>query len=462
MKQRLILTTLAVLLALGSAQTARSQGADAILDLLLRKGIVTEQEVKELKKEVDADLARAMERANKGKFSSWLDAVKFSGDFRLRAEDFIFEDYRNSADRLRFRYRLRLQMDFEYQEWAKVTLRLASGEASPGDPVSTNQSFTDTFKKKPLTIDAAYVTIQPPHWKWLKLMGGKMDNPIWQPKFNSPMIYDFDVTPEGAGEVLEYDFGDRSQYRLFGQFGQFVLKEVSGNSRDPYLFDLQGGFQAGFGGDLPKKPKLKLTAAGGYFFTHNLSNSSYTYGDSPNTGNANGSGSSTNNWLADFRVVYGRGEIAYVIREQPFLGTPPVLTLGGEVDCNIKNEYDTLIGSAQTLDKNQTLGWTVQLAFGEAKKKGQWQVSYQYKHLEADAVWDALTDSDWGTGGTDRKGHIIKGVYNMTDWWQLACTVFLTEKISQRPNSGHNTVGGIGADHGQDMLRLQVDSSFKF
>jgi hypothetical protein len=407
-------------------------------------------------------MAETVEMHNKGKFSSWLDGVKFSGDFRLRAENFAFEDYRNTTDRLRFRYRLRLQMDFEYQEWAKVTLRLASGEASPGDPVSTNQSFTDTFKKKPLNIDAAYVTIAPPGWDWIKVLGGKMDNPIWQPKFNSPMIYDFDLTPEGAAELLQYSFGDKQQHRVFGQFGQFILDEVSGNARDPLLLDFQGGIEMGFGGDLPKKPKLKITAAGGYFLTHNLKNTGYPFGDSPNTGNANGSGSFTNNFLADFNVVYGRGEIACLLTEKPFLGTPSIITLSGEVEQNIKSDYETLTGSAQTVDKNQTMGWTVQLAFGEAKKKGQWQVAYQYKHLEADAVWDALTDSDWGAGGTDRKGHVVKGVYNLTDWWQFGCTGFLTEKLSNRANGGHNTVGGIRAFHGQDMLRLQVDSAFKF
>ena len=59
---------------------------------------------------------------------------------------------------------------------------------------------------------------------------------------------------------------------------------------------------------------------------------------------------------------------------------------------------------------------------------------------------------------TDRKGHVIWGAYNVREWWQLGCKVFITEKITGRPNSGQNTRGN-GVD---DLLRVQVDSQFKF
>jgi len=455
MKQTLIVTAVAVTLALGSAR-----GNDAILDLLIKKGVITQREANEVREQADQQMAQTVEAYNKGKYSSWLDNVKLSGDLRLRAENFSFEDYRNTTDRLRFRYRLRLGMEYNYHDWAKLTVRLGSGNNEPaaaidtGDPVSTNATMTDTFRKKSLYVDAVYVTLQPPGWNWVKVLAGKMDTPVWQPKFNSPMVYDFDVTPEGVAEQLEYVFGDKQQYRLFGLFGQYALKEISGNSRDPFMVDLQGGIEAKFGGN-EKNPKLKTTLAGGYYFTHNLENGSYTMTDSPNLGNANGSGAKSNNWLSGFSVAYGRGEVAYNITDKPFLGTPALLTLSGEVDKNLNGDYEHL-------PDNQTLGWTVQLAFGDTKKKGQWQIAYQYKHLEADAVWDAITDSDWGVGGTDREGHVIKGAYCVTDWWQFACTAFFSEKISNRPNTGHNTVGAIGAYHGQDLLRLQVDSVFKF
>ena len=101
----------------------------------------------------------------------------------------------------------------------------------------------------------------------------------------------------------------------------------------------------------------------------------------------------------------------------------------------------------------------MQLAFGGNKKQGEWQVAYQYKYLEADAVWDALTDSDWGLGGTDREGHVVSGTYNVRDWWQLGVKALVTDKISSRANSAQNTRGNVSDDY---LLRVQMDTVFKF
>ena len=418
------------------SSTTSGQGSDAILDLLIRKGVITQREANEVREQLDQQAAQQVELYNKSKVGSWLDALAFSGDLRLRAEDFQFEDSLNLPARLRFRYRLRFGVEARFYEWATVNLRLASGD---GDPVSANQTLTDTFRKKPINIDVASVTIQPPGSDALRLIGGKMDLPIWQPKFNSPMVYDFDVTPEGGAEQLQWKFGGNQQHRFFAQAGQFVVKENSKDANDTYLFDQQGGIEL-------KTTRFKLTAAGGYSFTHNLD--LVKPGDSPNLGNA--LAANTNN-LDNFRVIYARGEMVCNVAERPFLGTPAVLTLGGEYDKNLTAAFEDL-------PDDQTTGWTGQIAFGEAKKKGQWQVAYQYKRLEADATWDALTDSDYGNGGTDRKGHIVKAAYNLQDWWQLGFTAFITQKISDRPNSSHNTVGVAG----ENQLRLQADTVFKF
>jgi hypothetical protein len=295
-------------------------------------------------------------------------------------------------------------------------------------------------------IDVASVTIAPPNQDFVKLIGGKMDIPVWQPKFASPMVYDFDVTPEGAGEQLQWKLNDK--HRLFVQAGQYVVKEFSADSNDTYMFDQAAGFESKFGAD-PKNPVVKLTGSGGFYRTHNLAR--VKAGDSPNLGNTLAGPSATTNNLADFNVWYGRGEVVWKLCDPPFFGTPAVLSFSGEYDQNTRSAFENVPGDA-------TEGWTVQVAFGDARKKGQWQVVYQYKRQEADSTWDAITDSDFGNGGTDRKGHVVKAAYNLQDWWQLGFAAFITEKISNRPNSGHNTVGIAG----QDLLRVQVDTVLKF
>lgn len=457
--------------------TSVQASSDALLNKLVQKGVLTQQEANELREELDKEDAQTVELFNKTKVASWIDEMKWSGDFRLRYEYFDNADQTNPAgsannknDRTRFRMRLRLGLETKFQDWAKVGLRLATGG---DDPVSTNQSFQDTYSRKPVAIDLAYVTLTPPGTDVISVSAGKINNPIWQPAFNSPMQYDFDVTPEGIGEQVQWKVGDKKQYRLFANMGQFVLDELSGDGNDPWVAEFQGGAELNFGKD-PKKPVVKATAVGGYYQTFNLRNMGVASGSqptgsatpaaqstSPNRGNATrqpGGAGTTLLYLDEFQVAYGRAEVAWKLRDEAFWGTPSLLTFAGEYIHNLSDKYDNLKGSTQSKSPGQTDGWTAQVAFGGSKKKGEWQLTYQYKYVEADATWDAVTDSDWGLGGTDREGHVAKLTYNVRDWWQLGCTAFLTDKISSRPNSGENTRGKANSD----LLRVQADTVFKF
>jgi hypothetical protein len=307
-----------------------------------------------------------------------------------------------------------------------------------------NQTFTDSFRRKPINIDAAYVALQLPGDDLVKVIAGKMPNPVWQPLFGTPIFYDPDLMPEGIAEQFTWRFGDRQQYRLFANFGQFAVKELSTDANDVYFYDFEAGAEA-------RLPHLRLTAAGGYYLTQNLRN--LKVGDAPNTtGNTVAISKNVTNYFADFNVIYARAEAAWNFSDKPLLGTPSLLTLSGEYDNNLAGIYGRLADA-------QTTGWAVQLMLGEARKKGQWQVLYEYKYVEADAIWDALADSDYGLGGTDRKGHVIRFAYNLQDWWQLAFNTSITRKISKRPNTPCHNQQGI---NGEDLLRWQVDSTFKF
>jgi hypothetical protein len=261
------------------------------------------------------------------------------------------------------------------------------------------------------------------------------------------MVYDGDVTPEGLAEALQYSLGDKQQFTVFGNFGQYVLKESSSRYSDSYLLDFQAGLSAWFMGKDAKTARLKMMGAVGYYQTMNMAGVT-PFGDHSNLGNSTNGTS----YLADFQVLNLRGEVSYLLSERPFFGTPAKVILSGEYDMNLADDYKAVAGS----DPDQTRGWTVQAQFGEAKKKGEWQIAYQYKYLEADAVWEAMTDSDWGYGGTDRKGHVIKAAYNLQDWWSLGAAAIMTDKISGR-TGGHAMKGD-----GTEMLRLQLDTVVKF
>ncbi|OHE81095.1 MAG: hypothetical protein A2107_06560 [Verrucomicrobia bacterium GWF2_62_7] len=453
--------TLAVAALIGAG--AAAQANDAILDLLVKKGVVTQREANDIREQADAENAKTIEQFNKVKTASWIDMLTLSGDFRLRTEYFDFErglenspPPLNAADRLRFRMRLRLGAEMKLQDWATVGVRLTSGENTGGPvglnttPISANQTFTDDFSRKPIGIDLAYVTVHPPALDWFRITGGKMPWQTWEPKFASMMAQDPDVNPEGIAEVFEYKFGSKQQYKAFLNAGQYSLMEFSKDQNDIYLFDQEIGLEAKL------NDRWKATVAGGYYGTKNLALNPVPTA-SPNAGNATRTSGGTF-YLDDFNVWYGRGEVVWHINDKTFLGTPNIVTVSGEYMKNVSPGYKTLRGANTNIDRDQTEGWTGQVAFGDTKKAGQWKLSYQYKRLEADSTIDMFTDDDFSSGGTDRKGHVIEGAYMMKDWWSFRMIAFLTDKISDRPNTGHNTLGF----HGQDFARFQFDTMFKF
>ena len=468
---RSVIVVLSVAAMLAFGRGANAEDPNAILDLLEHKGIITHEEAEQARKYYDKQMKDAVVKNDKTKVSSWIDEMKWSGDLRLRAENLEYE--KNPATgalvqsaRLRYRIRARLGLDMKLQDWADLGFQIGTGDS--GDPlnsVSQNSTLTDAFRKKPINLNLAYVTVHPPPVDWLSVTAGKMPLPMWHPVTLSPMIYDPDVTPEGLVEKLSFKFGNKQQYRLFGNFGQFAVEEFSKDANDVYMFDMQGGLEAKF-------DRVKVTVGGGYYLTHDLqllqaSPSPGTgapagtlpgdikTGISANTGNSASIGSTTN-YLGNFAVLYGGGEVAWTIADQPFLGTPSVLTLGGEYLDNLASVYRNV--SASNPD-NQTQGWALQAVFGKADKKGQWLIGYEYKDLEANATWDAIVDDDFGTfGGTDRKGHVVNAVYCVKDWWQLGFKAFITDKIDAKRTGAH-AQGGFA---GQDSLRFQADTMFKF
>jgi hypothetical protein len=439
-----------------------AQSSDAVLDLLIKKGVITKQEADAVREQAKEQNAKIIEQYSKVKTSSWVNSINFYGDLRLRMDSINFETDPATGqawlpNQLLWRYRLRLGMEAKFVDWATINVRLASGD---GNPVSLNQTFDQTFRKFGINVDVASVTLRPPNQDWITVIAGKMLNPFWQPNLGSSMIYSVDLTPGGVAEQLQWKFGENKQYRLFAQAGQFIGNLFALSEQDNYIFDQQAGIEVRLGKD-PKKPRLKITAAGGYFVTDNMN--LVKAPQDTNLGNTLVAPVAITNYLGNFQIGYARGEIAWLVSEQPFLGTPAVFTISGEYDKNFSSIYE----NSSLPPGNATQGWTLQAAFGQCNRKGQWQVLYQFKALEANAIWDAITDSNWGTGGTDRRGHVIQATYNVLDWWQLRFTSYITEKISSSPNpvlvgnvlqNGHNQYGFAG----EYQLRLQADTTFKF
>jgi putative porin len=143
---------------------------------------------------------------------SEIGSIKFSGDIRLRFESFygLSNSLANGANpaalgnelspryrpRVRARLALRGQINDEF-DWG---IRLATGSFS--DNISTNQTLTDFYNRKPFALDQAFITYKPKQIPGLRLQGGKFEPP-WT---YTEMTFDNDLMVEGLNESYSRDF----------------------------------------------------------------------------------------------------------------------------------------------------------------------------------------------------------------------------------------------------------------
>ena len=144
-----------------------------------------------------ADLGRS--RKDMDERLKALGPFAFSGDLRLRAEPTFGGPGDLSQNRFRERIRFRLNAEAQLNDQLKGGFSLASGDLN--NPISTNQTLNQYTTRKPIAIDRAYATYNPRWFRPLTLTGGKFAYP-W---FNTELVWDKDLNPEGAGETLAFN-----------------------------------------------------------------------------------------------------------------------------------------------------------------------------------------------------------------------------------------------------------------
>ncbi len=435
--------------------------ADALVDTLQKKGLLTQREANEVREQMFKD-AREQFPGMKIKVGSWLDEMKLYGDMRLRYEQFwdrqgvtagnggllgTFEQ----QDRTRYRFRLRAGMVATAGDW-EAGFRLASGDGSgaTSDSISTNTTFDGFGSKKNINIDLAYLKYMASFIKHgeLSLMGGKMENPFWE----TDMVYDPDLTPEGFAE--QYKFKVNDAYSLFANLSQWALAEENTTGigspstvgQDRYMM----GYQVGHEWKIAPK-KIELKQAVGYYDYVNLRGqaSATDTGSLPVLNNANAVRNGTVVFEDEFNVLAINNELKLGYWEK--------------YPIRLQGEYINNLGQTFSgLDAYLNEGYKVGAILGEAKKKGQWQIGYWYERLEANATFSGFSDSDFGGGGTNNKGHIVKAAYMLTDWASLGLAYFNVQPITDIVNSGTTASTLQLNQRGNSTQRFQFDVIMKF
>jgi hypothetical protein len=425
------------LMALTQNSHAQSS-VDALLNKLEQKGVLTVDEAKELKAENATNSVYDFNTEMSSKFPmpDWVTGYKLSGDFRGRVDD---QTGSNPAfvDRTRFRYRLRAGLTVSMKDNLEVGFRIGSSDPASntyngsggGSPLSNNSTIQDDFSKKPLYIDAAYGRWTPVNDGTWMLAGtfGKMDNPFML----TPMVFDPDLTPEGAAAQTSYKFNDNQSVSFNG--GAFVLDEEKTSASDPVMY----GAQLIWNAKWTSKIASALGVAAFDIVNDNQLIANGTAGQTVpyiNQGNTrNAAGVLTYN----YNPVIADASATYTLDSFPlYAGAFPVKLAG---------EY---MNNPAAPANNEGFWGGVML--GKSGKKGAWDLAYRYEYLEADAWYDQLVDDDNGAfyqnavasrsvsggwfGGTNVKGHLIKLNYSLTDSLTFTATCFINDLINQNIN----------------------------
>jgi hypothetical protein len=453
---------------LAAALLAGSAQAKDLGDILLKKGLITEDELKQAREEEKQKAAaqESLRDAIVAKIPKWLEKISLFGDLRNRLEGFYGNDYHAQT---RYRLRARIGLNANVTDEVSGTVRLASGNAN--DPISTNQTFTNTFTRKPVNLDWAYITVKPGQTfglepGWGQIVSGKF--PVTLARY-SELVWDDDLSPEGATETLNLWEQREGFYRSFRLNAlQWVMNDASANN-DSWIGGGQAVVDAAIGST------ANLTASFGDYNFMGMNRVAATYLnpflDPPmNTkvnSNFNSSLANSNDvvkdknglivgYLYQFNVINFGSELDF---PNPF-GSGIPAGLFGEVANN-------------TQASSRNTGLAIGVGIGKAgkdwyhdslKNPGDWSMSYTWERVEKDAVVSLFSYSDINyqqtkstqNGSTNVEASIIRFDYMPFQNFQLtAKSQFinaLDRNISNAPLAAGNAT----------LTRLQLDAALKF
>jgi hypothetical protein len=221
--------TLAGLVAL-TTSAAFAQDNQALIDALVRKGILSQKDAESIEREVSKNPAVVPAPSSPLKLAPWIKELKLSGDLRLRYqwdEEQAQEpsvapvaptptpipslknptptlvaspNGRNhvaTRERWRFRLRLNAEMKFDGGFFAGVSLT-TNNFADTG-----NQTYTGGFQNYGIYISKAFLGWD--GYPGLTVIAGKQDNPF----YTTDLFWEPNIYPQGLVERIDFD-------KLFG------------------------------------------------------------------------------------------------------------------------------------------------------------------------------------------------------------------------------------------------------
>jgi polyhydroxyalkanoate synthesis regulator phasin len=426
--------------ALLCAGSAVAQDSGALIDLLVKKGVLNNQEAEDLRAELTKDFVTNTS-AGKVNLSSSIVDFKLSGDMRMRYEynsqspEIATGGYLLNNRTSRQRFRFRLNGDVTLQKGWTTGFALESGQSSD----SANQTFTNMADDYGVFIARAYIGWQP-NLNWAFVLG-KQKNIM----YTTDMRWDADINPQGLSENYKMFLGSKDTFEVRAM-QHFMQDRTEANNtgpahRDGFLFENQIVYTHWFA---PGNLSSVIVAAG--YNAYNQSTTLATDGilnSAAFVGPLRAQNYGTFAGEVNFANINGAGTAFKVYWDSSYnttAGTRAYKVYG------LNNAQFSKGGTAWLAG----IGYS----YGTGKVQGDYSAKLDYRSVGITATDPNINDSDWGFSKDNQKGLELTLVYNLTDFSTFGIKYFDT-KIIQKGMTF--SLGNL--DHSQELL---VDLVVKF
>jgi len=430
------------LAALVCATAALAQDSGPLIDLLVKKGIINDQEGEDLRAELAKDFSATP--AGKLNISAPTSEFRISGDVRIRFEDRSGEVAGDDLGRQRLRYRLRAGLAGKMVNNWNWGVRLETATGSRSSNVTMGDDAAGPFAKNSdgIFVGQAFLQYTPtPEWAFT---AGRMANPL----ITNAMVWDADINPEGFAESYKHRAGKAEFGVTFAQFlynaaNTQKLIGVIQDVEDLGLFAYQGSFR--------------------YYTTEGVTSyfqvAPVFYQYVNESGQANpvpfrGNFSPTNAFGINNLFVL---DIPF---EYNWLINGVAARAYGDFAINFDAEARARKFGTPALD-GEDKAWLVGFQYGKATNKGEWDARIAYQSVGAFALDPNLVDSDVFDSRVNMKGFVVGVNYALGAATQVALTYANGDRVEESiiaPGAGD-----IGANNKLDNYQmLQLDLNVKF
>ena len=437
----------AVLLMAG--QFALADSTTDIVDALVSKGVLTEEEGKLISKGAQSK-AKADEKANKSrlKLSDAIDNAEMYGNMRARYEYRSGEGFGptpSEQEHIRNRARGKFEIGVKTNsgKWYSDFL-LATGTNASGISSSRSDNFTfgggdSAYNAK----EGIYVKRAMLGWTpndWLTLEAGRMTNPL----YTTPMVWDGDYSVTGFQEKVKFNVGNTEIFGVAGQWanGKWDSErfnaingstDTTGNSSANYLFAFQAGLKTPVADASSAKIAVTQYVYGGQRGLACAKATGVCTGFVPGVSNLAYASTGAVNGIAvnDLDITEIPAEFNYMMTSSG-IG----LRLYGDYVYNASADDRARRADPTGLTYKQFDGedtsWLLGLRIASAKdlksfegnkaKAGDWSANIWYQEIAAFAQDPNLNDSDFFDSRLNMRGVVFKGQYNIEDnvWFNVA------------------------------------------